>query len=132
MTLSPLFAAGPSIQFHVVVVSVALILTPLQLLIKRGSDAHRVVGRIWMIAMALTALSSFFISTIHSFGPFSLLHVLSILNLMGLGFAYRAARRGEVAAHSWAMILLVVSALIVPGIFTLFPGRVMYKVVFGG
>ena len=43
-----------------------------------------------------------FTPTIHSFGPFSLLHVLSILNLMGLGFAYRAARRGEVAAEEGA------------------------------
>ena len=132
MTLEPLMKASSTIQFHVASVMVAIVLTPIQLILKRGSEAHRWVGRGWMIAMALTALSSFFISTIPSFGPFSLLHVLSVLNLAGLAYAYRAARQGEVGAHSWAVISLVISALIVPGIFTLFPGRIMYKVVFGG
>jgi len=30
------------------------------------------------------------------------------------------------------MISLVISALVIPGLFTLFPGRIMYRVVFGG
>lgn len=132
MTLAPLLAAEPLIQFHVLAVSVTITLTPIQLLLQKGSGLHRRIGRCWMIAMALTALSSFFISTIHSYGPFSPLHLLSILNLFGLAYAYRAARRGNVVAHSWAMISLVVSALVLPGLFTLFPGRIMYHVVFGG
>ncbi|MFM8606905.1 MAG: DUF2306 domain-containing protein [Hyphomicrobiales bacterium] len=132
MTLAPLLAAGPVIQFHVVAVSLTIMLTLIQLLLERGSDLHRRVGRVWMIAMALTALSSFFISTIHWIGPFSPLHILSIANLAGLAYAYRAARRGHAKAHSIAMISLVISALVLPGIFTLFPGRIMYRVVFGG
>ena len=57
MTLAPLLAAGPVIQFHVAVVSLTIILTPIQLLLERGSDLHRKVGRVWMIAMALTAVA---------------------------------------------------------------------------
>ena len=132
MTLAPLLAAAPLIQFHVIAVSLTIMLTPIQLLLERGSDWHRQIGRVWMIAMALTALSSFFISTIHWIGPFSPLHILSIINLVGLAYAYRAARRGHAKAHSIAMISLVISALVIPGIFTLFPGRIMYRVVFGG
>jgi uncharacterized membrane protein len=132
MTLAPLLTAGVVIQFHVAAVSLTIILTPIQILLERGNDWHRRVGRVWMIAMALTALSSFFISTIHWIGPFSPLHILSIINLVGLAYAYRAARRGDAKAHSITMISLVISALVIPGIFTLFPGRIMYRVVFGG
>ena len=60
MTLEPLMKASSTIQFHVASVMVAIVLTPIQLILKRGSEAHRWVGRGWMIAMALTALSSFF------------------------------------------------------------------------
>ena len=131
MTLAPLLTAGVVIQFHVAAVSLTIILTPIQLLLERGSHLHRQIGRVWMIAMALTALSSFFISTIRWIGPFSPLHILSVINLLGLANAYRAARRGNVRAHSIAMISLVISALLIPGIFTLLPGRIMAKVVFG-
>ena len=85
-----------------------------------------------MIAMALTALSSFFISTIQWIGPFSPLHLLSIISLISLLIAYRAAHRGDVKSHSRTLLSLVIFALIIPGIFTLFPGRLMYRVVFGG
>ncbi|MBW8619208.1 MAG: DUF2306 domain-containing protein [Hyphomicrobiales bacterium] len=132
MTLSPLLAAGPVIQFHVVAVSLTILLTLIQLLLERGSDWHRRVGRVWMIAMALTALSSFFISTIQWIGPFSPLHLLSIISLISLLIAYRAAHRGDVKSHSRTLLSLVIFALIIPGIFTLFPGRLMYRVVFGG
>ena len=124
MTLSPLLAAGPVIQFHVVAVSLTILLTPIQLLLERGSDWHRRVGR--------TALSSFFISTIQWIGPFSPLHLLSIISLISLLIAYRAAHRGDVKSHSRTLLSLVIFALIIPGIFTLFPGRLMYRVVFGG
>ena len=41
------------------------------------------------------------------------------------------ARRHRVREHRTSMIWLFVGALIIAGIFTLFPGRIMHQVVFG-
>ena len=131
MTLAPLLNANLAIQFHVSAVSIAVVLTPIQLLLQRGSAAHRLIGRIWIFAMALTALSSFFISSIWLLGPFSPLHILSLVTLLSLLNAYRAGRRGDVENHRWTVLSLVFFALFGAGIFTLLPGRIMHNVIFG-
>ena len=131
MTLLPLSEASLPIQIHVAFVALAVILTPVQLSLSRGSPAHKVIGRLWMGAMAATALSSFFISTIHMIGPFSPLHVLSVIALISIAIAYRAARRGDLQTHSKTLYSLVFLALFVTGLFTFFPGRIMYRVLFG-
>jgi len=51
--------------------------------------------------------------------------------LGALPLAVWAARRHQVAAHRRAMIMLFAGALVIAGLFTLLPGRVMHKVVFG-
>ena len=112
-------------------VLVAIILTPLQLSLHRGGDAHRLIGKIWMAAMVVVALSSFFISTIRWIGPFSPLHLLSVVALVSIFIAYRAARRGNWQTHAWTLASVVIFALVGAGIFTLLPGRIMNKVIFG-
>jgi uncharacterized membrane protein len=42
------------------------------------------------------------------------------------------ARRHWVRSHRAAMISLFAGALVIAGVFTLLPGRVMHEVVFGG
>ena len=42
------------------------------------------------------------------------------------------ARRHNVAAHRSAMIWIFTLALVVTGLFTLAPGRIMNEVMFGG
>ncbi len=131
MTLEPLIQANIAIQIHVAAVALTMALTPVQLLLQRGSFAHRMMGRVWMSAMALTALSSFFISTLKWVGPFGPLHVLSIVALVSIGIAFRAARRGDHKTHAWTLFSLIGFALIGAGIFTLLPGRIMNAVFFG-
>lgn len=131
MTLAPILNANPAIQIHVAAVAITIVLTPIQLFLRRGSDAHKIVGRIWIIAFVITALSSFFISTIRWIGPFSPLHVLSIVALASLFNAYRAARRGNIENHRWTVLSLIGFALLGAGIFTLLPGRIMHAVLFG-
>jgi uncharacterized membrane protein len=43
-----------------------------------------------------------------------------------------AARRHHVGNHRFAMISLFAGALVIAGAFTLLPGRIMHRVVFGG
>ena len=131
LQISPLLNASLPIKIHVASVALVILLTPVQLLLQRGGAWHRAIGKIWMAAMALTALSSFFISNIRMFGSFSLLHVLAVITLVSLVLAYRAARRGDTVSHAWTMTSPILFALLIPGIFTLWPGRIMNGVLFG-
>jgi uncharacterized membrane protein len=77
------------------------------------------------------AISGFWIQEIRLIGPFSPIHLLSILVLVTVPLAVWHAHSHKVAAHRSAMIKLYVFALIGAGIFTLLPGRIMHAVVFG-
>ncbi len=131
MTLDPLLSAPPAIQVHVLAALLALGLGFGQFTLKRGSAPHRLVGWTWVLLMAVTAGSSFFIREIRLVGPWSPIHLLSIYTLVMLAVAVYAARTHKVRTHRYTMISLFVFALIGAGAFTLLPGRLMHAVVFG-
>lgn len=54
-----------------------------------------------------------------------------MVTLVALVRAVLYARRGNVAAHRWSMIGVYLGALVITGLFTLMPGRIMGHVVFG-
>ncbi|RUU69064.1 DUF2306 domain-containing protein [Mesorhizobium sp. M2C.T.Ca.TU.009.01.2.1] len=81
--------------------------------------------------MLIIAISSFWIQQIRLIGPFSPIHLLSILVLVTVPLAVWHAHNHRVAKHRKVMISLYVFALIGAGIFTLLPGRIMHIVVFG-
>ena len=64
-------------------------------------------------------------------GPWSPIHLLSIFTLIVLPIAVWRARRHKVADHRRIMIMIFVGALVIAGLFTFLPGRIMYAVVFG-
>jgi uncharacterized membrane protein len=131
MTLEPLLAAPAVIQLHVAAAAGALLLGTAQLAMPKGTPRHRAVGYVWIALMALLAVSSFWIHELRLFGPFSPIHLLSILTLVGLPRAIWLARRGDIAAHRRLMLILFFFALVGAGAFTLMPGRLMHTVVFG-
>ena len=50
--------------------------------LRRSRDIwHRRLGRAWVAAMAGTALTSLFIAEARILGPFSVIHLLSVLTL---------------------------------------------------
>jgi uncharacterized membrane protein len=63
-------------------------------------------------------------------GPWSPIHLLSILVLATLPLAVLHAHRHDVAQHRMAMLMLFTSALVIAGGFTFLPGRIMHAVVF--
>lgn len=130
MTLQPLLAASPIIIFHVCAAAFALVIGAVQFAGPKGTTVHRVLGWSWVIAMAALAISSFWIHGIKQFGDFSWIHGLSILVLFMLPAAVIAARRHRVNAHRKTMTGLFLGALIITGLFTLVPGRLMYDVLF--
>lgn len=132
MQLSPFFSAPIPVQVHA---AIALTLIPLTItifLIPRGTTWHKRLGWIWVIGMALTALSSFGISELRLVGPYSPIHLLSVFTLAALVYAIVNIRRRNVVRHRRAMLGLVYGALIGAGAFTLLPGRIMHQVIFGG
>lgn len=131
MSLAPLLAAPAVIQLHAFAAMAAFVLGLVQFAAPKGTLPHRAVGWSWVVLMAAVALSSFWIHTIRSFGDFSLIHLLSILVIVTLPLAVIHARRHEVAAHRRGMVMLFLAALVVAGLFTLLPGRIMHQAVFG-
>ena len=81
--------------------------------------------------MAAVAASSFWIHQIRLVGPWSPIHLLSIFTLLMLPLAVWRAHRHRVTDHRRAMIAIFSGALVVAGLFTLLPGRIMHAVVFG-
>jgi uncharacterized membrane protein len=102
-------------------------------ILRRSRDVvHRMAGRVWVASMAITAASSFWISEDPMFGPFSVIHILSVLTLVGLVSAFRAIRAGDVAKHGATMRALYAQALMLAGAFTFLPGRRMSEAFFPG
>jgi uncharacterized membrane protein len=131
MTLEPLLAASWAIQLHTLAALAAFVIGGVQLLRHKGGAAHRWTGRVWCGLMMVIAASSFFIHNIRQWQGFSVIHLLSIWVLFAVPLAIFYARQGRIAAHRKTMIGLYVGALVIAGVFTLLPGRIMYKVVFG-
>jgi uncharacterized membrane protein len=132
VTLAPLLDAPPIIRFHATLAFAAIGLGAVQLLATKGTLPHRAVGWTWAILMILVAGTSLFIHTIRTWGPWSPIHLLSLFTLGVVPFAVLRARQRNVKAHRSAMIWIFTLALVVTGLFTLAPGRIMNKVVFGG
>ncbi len=129
--LAPLLAAAPLVQAHVATAMIALVLAPVILLRRKGGAAHRWLGRLWVLAMAATALSSFCVQDIRLWGAWSPIHLLSVLTLVSLAAGLRAAVRRDIALHRKIMENLAFWALCVTGLFTLLPGRTLNAVLFG-
>ena len=130
MTLQPLLEASLAIQIHVVTALAALILGAVVLWRRKGTAGHRAAGRVWMALMVVTAATSLFIHEIRVIGPFSPIHLLSIVILVSAPVAIIAARRGEIEKHRSTVRGMFIG-LVLAGVLTLFPGRIIYRTVFG-
>lgn len=131
MSLGPLLSAPPPIPWHAFAALAALAIGGVQLALPKGTPRHRVMGYVWVALMLVIAISSFWIQQIRLIGPFSPIHLLSILVLVTVPLAVWYAHNHRVAKHRKVMISLYVFALIGAGVFTLLPGRIMHAVVFG-
>ena len=126
-----LFQESAPIPTHAMAAMAAVILGGLQLASAKGTTQHRVLGWSWALLMMYVSVSSLFISSLRLWGAFSPIHLLSVWTLFSLGMAIYHAREGNIRQHKIWMVLLYVLALLVTGVFTLWPGRVMHAVLFG-
>jgi uncharacterized membrane protein len=131
MSLVPLLNAPVAVQVHAAAALAALLLGALVLFRPKGTPLHRAMGRVWVMLMFVAAASSLFINEIRLIGPFSPIHIFSVITFVGLAQGLTAIRRGNVRAHRAAMQSLYFFSLIIAGAFTLLPGRRMHDVLFG-
>ncbi|HWX58302.1 DUF2306 domain-containing protein [Bradyrhizobium sp.] len=131
MTLAPLLNAAPAIPLHAFAAMAAFALGLVQFAAPKGTLPHRTVGWTWVALMATVALSSFWIHQMRMVGPFGPIHLLSIFVLIMLPLAVWKAHRHQVGTHRWIMTYMFLGALVIAGLFTLMPGRIMNAVVFG-
>lgn len=115
---------------HIATIVIALVLTPVMLLRRRGDRLHRRLGWVWATAMAVTAASTFGIRGLNQ-GSLSLIHILSAWTLIQVPLIVWAARTHNVARHRNAVRGMVAGALIIAGIFTFPFDRLMGHWLFG-
>ena len=131
MSLAPLLDAAPAIPVHAFAAMTAFVLGVVQLAAPKGTLPHRTLGWIWVCLMLGVAISSFWIHEIRLVGPWSPIHLLSIFVLITVPLAVWKAHRHQVVDHRRIMISIFTGALVIAGLFTLLPGRIMHAVVFG-
>jgi uncharacterized membrane protein len=131
MSLAPLLNASPAIQVHAFAAMTAFVLGVVQLSAPKGTLPHRTIGWIWVTLMVAVSISAFFIHQIRLWGDWSPVHLLAIFTLVMLPLAVRHAHRHQVPKHGNAMIGIFLGALVIAGLFTFVPGRIMHAVVFG-
>ncbi|WP_270731108.1 DUF2306 domain-containing protein [Shimia sp. Alg240-R146] len=128
-TLTPLIEASFATHVHVVAAVVAICLAPVQIMPRRRGAWHKRLGYCWVLAMGVTAGSSFWITGFEVMGPFSPIHLLSVLTFLGLWSGLRAAWAGDFQGHAAAMRGMAFWALGIAGALTLLPGRIMHRVL---
>jgi uncharacterized membrane protein len=132
MSLAPLLDAAPAIPVHAFAAMGAFAIGLVQFAAPKGTLPHRTLGWTWVALMALVAVSSFWIHQIRLLGPWSPIHLLSIFTLAMLPIAVWKAHSHQVRSHRLFMSGIFLGALVIAGLFTLMPGRIMHRVVFGG
>jgi uncharacterized membrane protein len=132
LNLSPLLNASLPIQIHAFAAMSAFVLGLVQFARAKGTFSHRTFGWIWVCLMVIVAASSFWIHHINLWGPWSPIHLLSVMVLALLPYGIWRARNHRVRGHAITMICIFIGGLIIAGIFTFVPGRIMYDVLLGG
>ncbi|MEY3234342.1 DUF2306 domain-containing protein [Aquidulcibacter sp.] len=126
------FAKLPLVALiHIGGATSSLVLGGIVLFGPKGTPGHKMMGRIWALAMVTTALSSFFMKSFAPMlGQFGPIHILSVWTLYSLPRAIWYIRQGDVEGHLKTMRGLYFG-LCLAGLMTFIPGRTFYALIFG-
>jgi uncharacterized membrane protein len=115
-------APPPIVIVHLAAALCAMVLGAYQLLRPKGTPAHKVLGWTWVTLMFTVAITSLWIP---SFLHFTWIHLFTLLVLVQLPRGLWRIRHGNVAGHARTMRGLYVGGMVIAGIFTLLPGRLL-------
>ena len=130
MSLEPILVAGPATQIHLASITLAFAIGSWQFIRPKGTAPHRTLGYVYVVLVMASALSTFWIRGLNK-GGFSYLHLLSIFVLLALPYAIVMARRGNIRAHGFTMAGVYLGGIWIAGLFTVLPGRLLHRAVFG-
>jgi uncharacterized membrane protein len=88
----------------------------------KGDRVHRIAGWTWVVLMSAVAVSSLWIP---GFMKLSWIHLFTALTLVSLPLGVYRARTHNVKGHRGTMIGLFTGGLVIAGLFTLVPGRLL-------
>jgi uncharacterized membrane protein len=119
---------------HLLTVVPCIFLGAYLLIAFKGTARHKLLGKMYMSLMFITALITVFMPAAVGytlFGHFGWIHLFTLLTLWTVPTAIIAARKGRIKAHKRKMLLLYFGAIIIAGGFTLVPGRYLHDLFFG-
>ena len=135
MDPAPILAATLQIQLHLATALAAFVIGAVILLRPKGTRFHKTLGWTYVMLMIVVAGSAVFIRrppgegwSISGYTPIRLFVVLTAVSLP---MAIYAIKRGDVRGHRSAMIGLYSGGLIIAGVLTFLPGRIMHRMFFG-
>ena len=115
---------------HLVTVIPAVPLGAYVILTRKGGTRHKLLGKIWLSLMFVTAFSTIFIRNVND-GQFSWIHVFTLLTFIAVPQAILAARQGRIDAHKKHVRNFFIGALVIAGLTAFAPGRTMWQWAFG-
>lgn len=126
-SIEPLAAASMAVKIHVTGALSAFGIGGVLLAAPKGMRLHKTLGWSWVIAMAVTAVSSFFLTGLMG-SSFSPIHALSAWTMIGLPFGIAAIRRQNIREHRQSMTGMFVGGILIAGLFSFLPGRLMWQI----
>ena len=117
----------PVVAVHAGAALLALGVGAFVFLRRKGTPAHRWTGRAWAMLMLAVAVSSFWITG--KDGQYSWIHGLSVFVTAGVPFAVVLAATGRVSHHRRLMTGMYIGGLVVAGLFTLLPSRLLGRML---
>lgn len=117
-----------SVMIHVATVLPAVPLGGYLLVSRKGTKMHKMLGKLWLALMVVTAIAIIFI---RGGTDFSWIHIFVPITLHGAYKAVTTVRAGDIAGHKRHLIGMYMGALMIPGIFSFLPGRFMSALIAG-
>ena len=114
---------------HLLLLLVALALTPVLMLRARGTRRHRALDWTWAAALFATAAVSFGLSGLT--GGWSPIHVFSVVTVLAVPALVWMARTHQVRHHRRIARKLTAGALLLAGVFTLLGERTLGRMLWG-
>ena len=115
---------------HLITVIPAIPLGTYVIVSRKGGARHKLLGKIWLSLMFVTAIATIFIRNVND-GQFSWIHAFTLLTFIAIPQAIVSARQGRIEAHKKHLRNFFIGALVVAGLTSFAPGRTMWQWAFG-
>ena len=124
------YIENPALIVHLATAIPAIPLGAWVLLTRKGGERHKLLGKVWLALMFVTAFSTLWLRGING-GSFSFIHALTLLTFIAVPKAIVTARRGDIVAHRQHLQGFFIGALLLAGLSAFAPGRVLWQWLLG-